>query len=132
MTVLRTAFTSAALLAGGLFGMTPDDAAAQIRFQIGSGNGGYGYGGYGYGNSTRGNATYYNGSGVRSSNYGAYGSRYSGYSGGQRYSGTQRYNSSRWHDTSHYDYHPTTVVPHGNHYHVVPGHYDYHQSGHWH
>lgn len=37
-----------------------------------------------------------------------------------------------YHDTSHYDYHPPTVVPHGNHYHVIPGHYDYHQTGHYH
>jgi hypothetical protein len=37
-----------------------------------------------------------------------------------------------WHDTSHWDYHPAQVVPHGNHLHIVPGHYDYHQTGHWH
>jgi hypothetical protein len=37
-----------------------------------------------------------------------------------------------WHDTSHYDYHPPTVVRHRNHFHVVPGHYDYHETGHWH
>lgn len=36
-----------------------------------------------------------------------------------------------WHDTSHWDYHPTQIVPHGNHYHVVPGHYHWHQDGHW-
>jgi hypothetical protein len=38
----------------------------------------------------------------------------------------------QWHDTSHWDYHQPQVVPHGNHYHVQPGHYDYHQDGHWH
>lgn len=44
----------------------------------------------------------------------------------------QRYQPRRWHDTSHWDYHPTTVVPHGDHLHVVPGHYDWHQTGHMH
>jgi hypothetical protein len=38
----------------------------------------------------------------------------------------------RWHDTSHWDYHQPRIVPHGTHYHVTPGHYDYHQDGHWH
>lgn len=36
-----------------------------------------------------------------------------------------------WHDTSHWDYHPTQYVPHGDHFHVVPGHYHWHQTGHW-
>lgn len=36
-----------------------------------------------------------------------------------------------WHDTSHWDYHPPSLVPHGNHYDFVPGHYDYHRTGHW-
>ena len=30
----------------------------------------------------------------------------------------------------HFDYHPTTVIPHRNHYHVQPGHFDYHRGGH--
>ena len=38
----------------------------------------------------------------------------------------------RYHDTSHYDWHPTEIRRHGNHYHVQPGHYDYHRQGHWH
>ncbi|WP_437202311.1 hypothetical protein [Planctomicrobium sp. SH664] len=37
-----------------------------------------------------------------------------------------------FHDTSHWDYHGPTIVPHRNHFHVTPGHYHYHQSGHWH
>lgn len=37
-----------------------------------------------------------------------------------------------YHNTSHYDYHPTQIVPRGNHTHYVPGHYDLHQTGHWH
>ncbi len=36
-----------------------------------------------------------------------------------------------WHDTSHYDYHPTQIIDHGCHYHVIPGHYDFHQDGHY-
>jgi hypothetical protein len=36
-----------------------------------------------------------------------------------------------WHDTSHYDYHPSEFVRHRNHYHFVPGHWDYHDTGHW-
>jgi hypothetical protein len=36
-----------------------------------------------------------------------------------------------WHDTTHYDYHPGGYVPHFNHYHYAPGHYDLHRSGHW-
>ena len=133
MSLLKTAFTSAALLAGGLFAMTPDTADAQIRFQIG-GNG-YGYGSNGYGNYR--NHDDHGRSGFRSSNYGGFGSRYGGYSDGHRHSDGHRYSGYRgssnrvWHDTSHYDYHPTTIVPHGNHYHVLPGHYDFHETGHY-
>ncbi|QDT06866.1 hypothetical protein K227x_52870 [Rubripirellula lacrimiformis] len=31
----------------------------------------------------------------------------------------------------HYDYHPTEIRRHGNHYDVTPGHYDYHRGGHY-
>lgn len=37
----------------------------------------------------------------------------------------------RWHDTSHFDYHPAHLQRHGNHFDYVPGHYDFHRSGHW-
>lgn len=45
-----------------------------------------------------------------------------------------------YHDTSHFDYVPAHVVPHGNHLHYIPaqryfhrdGHYDYHRGGHRH
>ena len=37
-----------------------------------------------------------------------------------------------YHDTSHYDYHPTEIIRHGNHYDVMPGHYDFHRTGHYH
>ncbi|WP_145061965.1 hypothetical protein [Adhaeretor mobilis] len=36
-----------------------------------------------------------------------------------------------YHDTSHYDWHPTEVRRHGNHYDVQPGHWDFHREGHW-
>jgi len=53
------------------------------------------------------------------------------YAGGGIYSG---YAPSRpvWHNTTHYDYHPPEVYRHRNHYHVAPGHYDLHRTGHWH
>lgn len=81
-------------------------------------------------NSYRGGYSYSAPSYYRSSPsyYGNYNSYYSGRS----YSNYPSYRGSYYHDTSHYDYHPTTVVPHGNHLHVIPGHYDYHQTGHWH
>ena len=37
-----------------------------------------------------------------------------------------------YHDTTHLDYHAPTIRRHGNHFHVQPGHYDVHRSGHWH
>lgn len=36
----------------------------------------------------------------------------------------------QWHDTSHYDYHPTQYRWHNGHIDVTPGHYDWHQTGH--
>jgi hypothetical protein len=37
-----------------------------------------------------------------------------------------------YHDTTHWDWHPTTIRRHGNHFDVMPGHYDLHRDGHWH
>ncbi len=37
-----------------------------------------------------------------------------------------------FHDTSHLHYHGPRVVPHNGHFHVLPGHYDVHRTGHWH
>lgn len=130
MNLLKSAITSAAVLAGSVAVSAPETADAQIRFSIGSSN--YGYGGYGnsygrgyggYGNGF--NNRSFNNFGYRSgtrfrNNFGGYGSNY-GYGGhGLR------------HNQGHYDYHPTTIVPHGNHFDVVPGHYDYHNTGHGH
>ena len=36
-----------------------------------------------------------------------------------------------FHDTTHLDYHGPSLVPHGNHYDVIPGHYDVHRTGHY-
>jgi hypothetical protein len=38
---------------------------------------------------------------------------------------------AHWHDTTHLDYHPGEFVPHYDHYHYVPGHFDVHRTGHW-
>ncbi len=39
---------------------------------------------------------------------------------------------SYFHDTSHYHWHPAEIRRHGNHWHVQPGHWDLHRTGHWH
>ena len=77
--------------------------AGGIRLSFGTGRGYHGgYGHHGYGYRSRGFNRY------------------------------PTYRAPRWHDTSHYDYHPGGYVPHGNHLHYVPGHYDFHQTGHFH
>lgn len=63
-----------------------------------------------------------------------YGSAHSNY-GYNNYARQPGYSSgygSRWHDTSHYDYHPGSIQRHRLHFHYVPGHYDFHRSGHGH
>lgn len=69
--------------------------------------------------------------GHRHSGYG-HSSHYRGYGRSSYYGGYRSYGRSRYHDTSHYDYHPGHYVRHYNHYDYVPGHYDYHRTGHWH
>jgi hypothetical protein len=78
--------------------------------------------GHGHSHSHRQNYRYNNSSYYRGGFNGGFVSP--GFGGG--------YGRGHYHDTSHYDYHPTEVYRHRNHYHVVPGHYDYHQTGHWH
>lgn len=53
---------------------------------------------------------------------------YGGYGPSNCYGGPRRV----WHDTTHLDYHPGEFVRHRGHYHYVPGHYDVHETGHWH
>lgn len=36
-----------------------------------------------------------------------------------------------WHDTSHWHYVPPTIINHGCHQHVIPGGYQFHQTGHY-
>lgn len=134
MTFLKSAMTSAALLAGGAFGLAPDNADAQVRFQIGIGSGGFGNSGFGNSGLGFGNGGYYRSPdfGYRNfgrsySNYGGFGSRYdsSFYSGRSRGFGGYDYGRRR----SQFDYYPTAVVPFGNQYNVIPGNYHYHQGG---
>jgi hypothetical protein len=61
--------------------------------------------------------------------YGGYGSYCRGHWGGYHGGGWNR--DHVWHDTTHLDWHPGEYVPHYNHYHYVPGHWDVHYDGHW-
>ncbi|WP_039960863.1 hypothetical protein [Rhodopirellula europaea] len=88
-------------------------------FSLSIGTGGFSYGNYG------------------PSRYSSrYGSRYgSYYNNGHRAFGPvvypSRYSSGyRGYARPHYDYHGPTLVPHGNHYHYQPGHYDLHYGRH--
>lgn len=127
MILLKTAFTSVALLAGGLFAMMPESADAQIRFQIGGSNG--------YGNNS-GYQSYarhdHAQSGYRSNSY-RYGNPYHGFYGGQSYNrGYSTHNNYFRQGGGHYDYLPTTATPHRGHVDVQPGHYDLHGGGYGH
>lgn len=63
--------------------------------------------------------------------YSGYGNRgYSQRGYGQRNYGYRSY-GRRSHNTSHWDYHPGGFQRHGNHYHYIPGHYHWHNDGHW-
>lgn len=122
----RLLIAMSAVLALGVFGA--DQASAQVC-NYGGGYGG-GYGGYGGGYGSGISGVYSTprfsiqiGSSRGYSNYGGFNRGHYGYGGGVAH--------RTWHDTSHYDYHPPTLVPHRNHYHVIPGHYDLHQTGHW-
>ncbi|MEX0716938.1 MAG: hypothetical protein WD066_10135 [Planctomycetaceae bacterium] len=94
----------------GLFAFAGSSAEASSR--RGHFHQGHGYG-HGHGNSFHGYSGHYQS--FYNPSYGNWG-----------------YSQPYWHDTSHYDYHPTRIVPHGNHYDVIPGHYHLHHSGHWH
>lgn len=136
MKLLKAAFASAALLAGGLFAMTPDTADGQISVTIG--RGGYGYNsGYGYNNGYRNNYGMYGGrynNGYSNNSYnGRYGTGYRGMSSpnwnGNGNWSTGNWSTGGWNSAGQYNYHPTTVVPHGNHVDVIPGHYHYQPGG---
>lgn len=57
---------------------------------------------------------------------------YNNWNRGSFYGGSNFRRPLRYHDTSHFDYHPPQIIRHRNHFHVTPGHYDFHQTGHFH
>jgi len=68
--------------------------------------------------------------------HGRYGAQpfHHGHDHGRQWGGGlwSNWNRSYYHDTSHYDYVPPQVIPHGNHIHYQPGGYYWHQTGHVH
>lgn len=64
-------------------------------------------------------------------NYGYVGNAYPAWGGGCHSPGWGWGGGHSWHDTSHYDWHPTEYRWHGNHWDVQPGHWDFHRDGHW-
>jgi hypothetical protein len=115
----------AGLVIGGIGMAAPNSANAGIRVSFGTGSYGsnrsYGYN-QGYGNFNQGYNNFNRGYG--------YNQGFNNYNRGNSWSGG--YGQPRYIQPGHYDYHPTTIVPHGNHFDVIPGHYDYHQGGHGH
>ena len=102
-------FACAAVAVIGLVEANSADAGIRLSFGFGNSRCGSGFGGY--------SNSYYRGS--------SYGNSY--------YRPTfQSYRRPYYHDTSHYDYHPTTIQRHRDHYHIIPGHYHLHRTGHWH
>ena len=94
---------------------------------------GYGYGG-GYSSPRLSFSVGYGGNSRFGSGYSGFNSGYSGYGGHSGYGGYPAYGGhvhQTWHDTSHYDYHAPSLVPHRGHSDYVPGHYDLYQTGHW-
>lgn len=114
-----------AMLAVGAFGIGGSEAEAQCRSSYGYRGGNYGYGG----------GSYYGGRGVSVS----FGSRsfapaYRTVSVRSSFRAQPNfgYSNSRYRSNrGHYDWHPTSLVPHGNHYDIQPGHWDYHRGGHY-
>lgn len=104
-----------ALAAAFLFAGDTQTAQAQHGFHLSIGGGASSCGGGGFYNS----------------GYRGYSSNY-GYRSVPSFGYSSHYRAPRYHDTSHFDYHPTQVRRHRNHYDVIPGHYDYHRTGHYH
>jgi len=109
---MKKVLFAGAIAVCGMMMMPAESQAGGIRISFGSGC----------------SQGYYGGGFTRSRAY-----TYPSYSFGSYYRPSQRVSHRRsWHDTSHYDYHPPARVRHGNHHHVIPGHYDLHRTGHWH
>jgi hypothetical protein len=121
MTTFRTIRTSVfALAVAAVIGLASSDAQAQVAVHGQFGGGTYVGGGGGiplHGGGIHGGG--FHGGGIHQG-----GGFYGGGVGGWIQP------ADTWHDTSHWDYHPTEYVPHGNHLHAIPGHYDWHQAGH--
>lgn len=112
MSVLRPALASSALLAGGLAAATPADVEAGVWFFSKSGQDSYfAAGTHGYNEPSDEDAQ-------------AATSRVS-------LRTVPVYRRPAWHERRAYDYYPPVAVPHGNHYDVVPGWYDYSRYGYW-
>ncbi len=93
-------------------------------------NGGYGGGYGGYGGGYQGGFHGGYSSGYRGNGFGVQVYSAPRYSYAPSY--TPAYQSqSYYHNTSHYDYHAPSLQRHRGHYDYVPGHYDYHQTGHY-
>ena len=87
-------------------------------------------GGYGYGCAPYGGLGYSAGYAPGlSARYGGYGGYGVGLSVGGPNFGFSYNSAPRIYPQPHWDYHPTTLRRHGNHYHVIPGHYDLHVPG---
>ena len=123
----RFIFSTVAIL--GLLALGSGSAFAQHRHNRGGFYGGNqcnsGYGGGGYYQAQ----SYNYAPQYVSSGYQNYQPSYQSY---QSYQPSYGYGQSYYHNTSHYDYHAPSLQQHRNHYDVVPGHYDYHQTGHYH
>lgn len=52
--------------------------------------------------------------------------------GHRSYAPNYSWRQPTFHDTTHLDYHPPQIIRHRRHFHVQPGHYDVHRTGHWH
>ena len=108
------------VLAVGLALMTGGAEADAGGFSISIGNYGYrGYGGYHSLRPSYGPSIYYGRSFRPTYNY-------------SRSYGHSRYRGLGHPRAPHYDYHAPTLIPHGNHFDYIPGHWDYHHRGHRH
>ncbi len=127
---IQLALLPAALVAAILLTTAPSANAGGFSLQIGGSpfyGGGFGFpsrsnygGGY---QSYRGYNSY-----RPSYGFGGYGHAGHGHTGyGSHYGHRPSYGHPPY---PHLDYHPPAIVPHGNHYDVLPGHYDYHHGRH--
>ena len=110
-----------------LTGLDAPKAEAGNGFSLQIGGFGISSGGSRYSPRSYGHSSHYRGGNRGAINRGGF-----GYSRGFGVHGIHRSNRGGFHDTTHLDYHPPQLVPHGNHFDVQPGHYDVHRTGHWH